>query len=259
MPELSDVEGFRRYFARQAGGRRIERVEAPDADLLRNTSAQRLGRALKGERFADPRRHGKWLLPPTRGPIVLLHFGMTGRLSWSGEDPDPHSHDRVIFPLAGGALRFRDQRKFGGVWLARDEGERTEVTGPLGPDALAVERTDLDGRLAGRRGAIKSALMDQELVAGLGNLLSDEILWQARVHPRRKARGLEEPERAAIYDALRQVLRESVEHGRVPRREGWITGARDDRGAACPRCGTKLCHSTVASRSACWCPRCQPW
>ena len=88
MPELPDVEGYRRYLARHAQGRRIERVEVPDAELVRNRSAQALGRALRGARFAEPRRHGKWLIAPAGDVELLMHFGMTGLLRWSRDASD---------------------------------------------------------------------------------------------------------------------------------------------------------------------------
>src|SRR3954470_717454 len=123
MPELSDVEGFRRYLARHAAGRRIERVEVRDATLLRNTTPQGLGHAVRGERFGEPRRHGKGLFADAGAATVAMHFGMTGLLHWTADAGYSHQHDRVVFRLDGGQLAYRNMRKFGGVWLARGEAE----------------------------------------------------------------------------------------------------------------------------------------
>src|SRR2546421_3048181 len=256
MPELPDVEGYRRYLARHAEGQRIARVDVPDPVLIRNRSGQAFGRAVKGKRFAEPTRHGKWLIAPLDGTEVLLHFGMTGHLPWS-EDSDRHQHDRLIFVCESGELRYNNMRRFGGVWLARDEHERGEVTGPLGPDAADVDRNLFDELMDPRRGAIKTALMDQRLVAGVGNLMSDEILWRARVHPSTPVRKLGSRARGRLYDALHAVVGESVRYGRVPHGERGLTRVRGDRGARGPRCGTPLRRSTIAGRTACWCPRCQ--
>jgi formamidopyrimidine-DNA glycosylase len=257
VPELPDVEGFRRYLARHAQGHAIERVEVPDRALVRNRSAQAIGRALRGERFAKPCRHGKWLFAPAGGVELLMHFGMTGLLRWSDPGERRHPHDRVIFVCEDGELRYNNMRRFGGVWLARDESERDAVTGPLGPDAATLDRDGFEQLLRGRRGGVKAALMDQRLIAGIGNLLSDEILWRAGVHPCKPAAALNSQRRARLYEALHAAVMESIRYGRVPHGERWLTRVRDDRNASCPRCGTRLRRATVAGRTACWCPRCQ--
>jgi formamidopyrimidine-DNA glycosylase len=120
-----------------------------------------------------------------------------------------------------------------------------------------MERQDFLALLAGRRGAVKGVLMDQSSIAGLGNLLCDEILWRARIDPFSAVDVLGERERNTIYDEMRAVLHESNRHGRVPPKESWLTGARDDREGACPRCGTGLRRGRLGGRTTCWCPRCQ--
>lgn len=251
------MEGFRRHLARHAQGHRIERVDAPDRRLLRNRSPQAFGRALSGERFERPRRHGKWLFAPVGDVELLLHFGMTGLLRWAASERPRDRHDRVIFVCDDGELRYNDMRRFGGVWLARDEDERVAVTGPLGPDAAALDRERFEELLAGRRGGVKAALMDQRLIAGIGNLLSDEILWRACIHPSTPLSTLDQRRRERLYEGLRTAVSESLRYGRIPHGERWLTAVRDDRDARCPRCGTHLRRSTIAGRTACWCPRCQ--
>jgi formamidopyrimidine-DNA glycosylase len=257
MPELPDVEGFRRYLERHVRGRAIDHVEVPDAELVRNRTPQALGRALKGARFAAPMRHGKWLIAPAGDVELLLHVGMTGKLQWSRDAADRHRHDRIVFALDGGELRYNNMRRFGGVWHARDGAERDEITGPLGPDAAALDFDAFEQLLDGRRGSLKAALMDQRLLAGIGNLLSDEIAWRARVHPAAPVAKLGARRRRRVYDALEATVRESIPHGRVPHAEGWLTRVRDTREPACPRCATRLRRTTIAGRTACWCPRCQ--
>jgi formamidopyrimidine-DNA glycosylase len=257
MPELPDVEGFRRVLAGHAKGRRIDAVEVLDATLLRNTTPPALGRALKGHRFADPDRHGKWLLAPAGEVIVLMHFGMTGLLEWAPRDADRHPHDRIVFLCQGGELRYRNMRKFGGVWLARDENERQKATGGLGPDAQDLSRKDFHDLLARRRGAVKPALMDQKLLAGVGNLLSDEVLWRARMSPRAQLTSLSRRRRDALYDALHESIRESNRLGRIPHGPKWLNAVRDHKQAECPRCGARLRKATIGGRTACWCPSCQ--
>jgi formamidopyrimidine-DNA glycosylase len=255
VPELPDVEGFRRYFARHATGKPIVGVEVLDRDLVRNATPRALGQALKGQRFERAARHGKWLIAETGGPDVLLHFGMTGLLHWSRDQSGRHPHDRVVFRFPDGELRYRDMRKFGGVWLARDDRELESVIGQLGPDATRVDRERFRELLARRRGQVKPALMDQTLIAGLGNLLVDEILWQARINPRKPIERLRERDIDRIHEAMTDVLREANRRGRVPTVEGWLTDVRDDRDARCPRDGTRLRREQVGGRTTVWCPR----
>lgn len=256
MPELPDVEGFRRYLAEHAEGRRVKEVHA-DPNILRNTTPKDLGRALVGGTIGAGRRHGKWLACPVDGITLLMHFGMSGSLVWSGEEPERHRHDRLFLVLEGGELRYRSMRKLGGVWLVREDQDLEEVTGPLGPDAARFDRDDLAKLLAEKRGGIKAALMDQRFVAGLGNLTVDEILWRARVHPRAPVPDLDDDALSRIDERTEQVLRESIELGRVPPDDTWLTGRRDRREATCPRCETPLQRATVAGRTTVFCPRCQ--
>jgi formamidopyrimidine-DNA glycosylase len=250
MPELPDVEGFRRV-AERASGRRIERVDLLDRTLLRGGRAS----AVEGERLGRFERHGKWLMAPAGDAEVLMHFGMTGRLDWERRGTQRHVHDRIVFVCRGGELRYRDMRKFGGVWISRRGRER--VTGPLGPDATEVGLEGFRELISGRRGSLKAALMDQRLIAGLGNLMVDEIAWRARVDPRTAVGRLSRRRVERLWRAMDEVVRESIPTGRVPSAEGWLTAVRDQRDAHCPRCGARLLRGTVAGRTTVWCARCQ--
>jgi len=258
VPELPDVEHFRRFFGDHAEGRTVSAVWA-DPAIVRNATPQGLGRALKGRRFDDPDRHGKWLICWTDGPALLLHFGMTGDLVWSGDEPRRHRHDRLAVGFVeGGELRYRNMRKLGGVWLAHDPEEVAVVLGPLGPAALDLRRRQFAGLLARRRGGVKAALMDQTLVAGVGNIIADEVLWHARIHPRRRIEALPPWERDRLYTELRKVLRVSVErYHDLPGMRRWLSTVRGLPGAACPRCGTPLARTTAAGRTTYFCPTCQ--
>lgn len=258
MPELPDVEGFRRVLAEHAEGHEVNRVEVLDEGVLRGVRPRELDQALAGQWLRSPGRHGKWLLAHTDGPTVLLHFGMTGDLRWSPADEPRHRHDRVVFIIDEGELRYRDMRKLQGLRLARDRGAIERELAELGPDASAVSRKDFDALVASRRGSVKAMLVDQSVVAGLGNLLADEILWHARIHPRAQCRDLTPEQRGRLHQRMRNVLRSAIPTGRVPPRPDWLTGVRDDPDAECPRCGTPLRRGRSAGRSTVWCPQCQP-
>jgi formamidopyrimidine-DNA glycosylase len=254
MPELPDVEGFRRVFASHAAGRPIEHVEVRDKGVLRGVTAERLSRTLTGRRFSEPGRHGKWLIAPAGPDAVALHFGMTGSLHWG----EPDRHDRVVFVFSDGELRYRDMRKLQGLRLLDYPRGVEDLLAGLGPDATEMTAKKWDEVLRGRRGQLKATLVDQSVVAGIGNLLADEILWRAGLHPRVSCARLGKNEFAGLAGATRGVLRQSIKVGRVPPRKSWLTGRRDEPAGACPRCGTILAHGRAGGRGTTWCPRCQP-
>ena len=254
MPELPDVEGFRRTFVERAKGKRVRAVRGIDRSMLRSTSPQGLARALDGRRFGDPERQGKLLVCPADGVALLLHFGMTGTFVWCTSGSPPHQHDRMTLVFDDGELRYRNMRKFGGIWLAHDQRELEQIRGRLGPDWQAVSRTQFDALVERRNASIKAVLMNQSVAAGLGNLTADEALWQARVDPRRRASSLDPSERRLLYQKIQKVLRDSVPYGLVPAKRSWLTGARGRRDARCPRCGARLKRETVAGRTTYFCP-----
>jgi formamidopyrimidine-DNA glycosylase len=259
MPELPDVEDYRRIFVLRAVGRTVRGVEA-DPTVVRNADVPTLRRALVRRTFAEPTRHGKWLLCWTDGPALLLHFGMTGHLVSSEDERDRHRCDRLAIAFTDGTeLRYRNMRKLGGIWLAHDADDVAAITGSLGPDALTVSRTEFLRRLERRRGGVKAALMDQSLVAGVGNLIADEVLWQARLHPMRRIETLTPDERRALFSRMHAVLREAVQrYDYVSRKRSWLNHVRGLPGARCPRCGTPLGRTAAAGRTTWFCPACQP-
>ena len=256
MPELPDVEYFRRTLAEFGLGREIRQILVTDPGILRNADPVEVDRAMRGRRLGEPERRGKWLIAPTDAPALLIHFGMTGDLLWSRDGSDRHRHDRVIVVFDAGEIRYRNMRKLGGAWLASSSEDVEALLGHLGPDALGLDRKEFLARLDRRRGRIKAALMDQSFVAGIGNLLADEILWRARIHPRRPIESLVEDERATLYRTLRTVVRRTVDRypgGFSPR---WMR-ARGRPRARCPRCDTGLAKTVVGGRTTYFCPNCQ--
>ncbi|WP_369363186.1 Fpg/Nei family DNA glycosylase [Streptomyces sp. CG4] len=259
MPELPDVEGFRRVLDGCGPGRCVRRVDVRDTGVLRGVGVRRLRREVEGRRLGRPWRHGKLLIVPVGdGPALVWHFGMTGELVCARADDPPAAHDRVVLTLDDDRqVRYRDQRKLQGIRLAPNQRALQRMLERLGPDALDMTRADFLNLLAARRGAVKAVLMDQSLVAGLGNLLSDEILWRARVAPRRPARALDSAEARHVFTAMRGVLATATRAGRVPPRRTWLTGHRDDGEPVCPRCGERLRSHRVAGRRSVWCAHCQ--
>ncbi|MGH6942955.1 MAG: Fpg/Nei family DNA glycosylase, partial [Geminicoccaceae bacterium] len=184
MPELPDVEIYKRHLDQTSLGRRIERVAVNDARILGKLAARTFAARLEGNRFEDTRRHGKHLLVRlARKGWLTLHFGMTGTLRFFEEEADDPKYDRVRFDFEDGHLAYVNRRMLGRVGLADDAGAFIRAQ-DLGPDALdpAFDRKALERALAGRRRDLKTLLMDQAVVAGIGNIYADEILFQARLH-----------------------------------------------------------------------------
>jgi formamidopyrimidine-DNA glycosylase len=258
VPELPDVEGFRRDLARALPGQRVRKVDVHDAGVLRNTTARTFARELTGHRFDEPRRHGKWLVLPTDGPTLLVHSGMTGHPYYTNGDEAGWGPERLVIALDRGALRYADLRKLRGVWLAGEDDDVTGVMGEQGPDALGIDLRSFAKTLDGRRGTLKPTLMDQSVIAGLGNLLVDEICWRARLNPSRRTRSLGEDDVRVLHTAMKRVLATAVRHGCVPSLPRWLTRVRDEPDPSCPRCGARLMRGRVGGRTSLWCPRCQP-
>jgi formamidopyrimidine-DNA glycosylase len=257
VPELIEVEAYRRA-ATAVVGRRVVHVRAPDPWFLkRGATASLLQHALVGARFDAADRHGKLLLLPTdRGAVLGLRFGMTGRIVVDGTAPvegleygpsrfDPAWDRFGVDFRGGGSLVISDPRRLGGVELDPD---RTH----LGPDASTLGVADLREALDGSTAPLKSVLLDQSRVAGLGNLLVDETLFGAGLDPRRPAGGLGADDTRRLARAVRGTV------ARLGRRGGSHTGDLQEhrrRGGTCPRCGVGLCRGTVGGRTTYWCPR----
>ena len=255
MPELGDVEGFRRLVGRLDGAT-IEAIEVHDEGVLRNRSAGEFVNVLLGQQIGAPYRTGKWLQVPVGDVIVLFHFGMTGSLSM-GDANEAQRYDRVVFSTDAGQLRYRDLRKLRGIYVATTAAEVDAIIGPLGVDALGISAEQLHHCLRPGRTSIKAALIDQTRIAGIGNFLSDEILWRAGINPKTSTSVLTGEQWTRLHRSLRRVVQGAARAGHTPRGPRWLTGARWRDPATCPACGFELERGVVGARSSVWCPVCQ--
>lgn len=256
MPELPEVEVYRRRFAACALRRRIAAVEVTDARVLHRTTERELRSALAGERFVATRRHGKHLFArATGGRWLYLHFGMTGDLHCGTAAP---RFARFIARFANGELlAFEDMRLFGRVGLLSDP-DSFIAEKRLGIDPLDASfgQAAFDECVARRRGSIKVLLMNQTVVAGLGNLWVDEILFQTGIDPRARAERLSGPSRRRIVDAMQRILRTAIarQEANRPLPSSYLIENRT-LGDRCPRCGEgRLRRIVVAGRTTYFCP-----
>jgi len=254
MPELPEVELYARYFAKHALRRRIARVRVLDDRILGEQRRPKFTRALTGKSFARVHRHGKHLFADAHDQWLHLHFGMSGDLAFYRDEVQPR-FARVIFDFDDGAhFAFEDMRLFGVVELTPDP-ETYVREHDLGPDPLDRKFTlaAFRERVEGKRGAAKAVLMSQDVIAGIGNLYADEILFQTAIHPRRALSG---EDAKPVYAAMRKILTSTIERkargGSYPAK--WLTPHREE-GERCPRCGGEIGRAVVFGRTTYFCRR----
>jgi formamidopyrimidine-DNA glycosylase len=273
MPELPEVETIARSLAPRLKGRTIAGTELVFRPLLRRGGRKGL-EALIGRRVLGVRRRGKMLLVGIEGGRTLVfHLKMTGQFLFAGEGTPRDKHTRLVIRFADGRdeLRFRDVRKFG--FLVCAEGDPAATCGELaclGPEPLEVGLPEFRAVLKGRRGRVKSLLLDQKRIAGVGNIYADETLFEARIHPETATSSLGARAVERLYHALRKILASAVEAGGSTLTDEGYRDADgnpgdfqfahkvyDRTGEPCLVCGTPIHMKRVGGRSSHFCPRCQ--
>lgn len=290
MPELPEVEVTRRAIEKTLVGRRIARVKTTAPSYFFLTPPARLRRALAERSVVELTRHGKYLVALLDdGARLLLHLGMTGQLFAAGARsvrllsaerrstldpakqkafrPDEHTHLELEFADGPPGLFFRDIRKFGKVRLLA-RGESDPRLDKLGIDALVATGAVLYAAARRRSVPIKSLLLEQSVIAGIGNIYADEALFLARVRPTRVSRRVDAKECDAIAKAARRVLERAIVMGGSSiddfvRPDGSDGAYQTERkvyareGEPCPRCRTPIRRIVIGQRSAHFCPECQ--
>lgn len=272
MPELPEVETVRRSLEPGLYDGAIVAARAGALALRQRPIDRKALSGLVGARFTAARRHGKYLLLDTDRRSLLVHLGMSGRLLLADAASPVAPHTHVELTLSSGkALRFVDPRRFGVVRVyAREALARAPELAALGPDPLGAgfDATGFAAALGRTRRDLKSALLDQRLVAGLGNIYVSEVLFEVGLSPRRRADRTTRAQRAALHDAVRRVIARAVENrgtsfsdyvdaeGRAGDHQHalWVY-ARE--GQACRRCGTIIRRIVQGARSSFYCPLCQ--
>lgn len=273
MPELPEVETVRRVLEPQIKGLTIEAVKVSRPEVIARPTAEDFCRDLAGQAVSAVTRRGKFLgVTLESGDRIVLHLRMTGCLLVTPADYPVEKHTHVVFCLGGKTeLRFSDTRRFGRFWLIRAGEEDTySGAGKLGLEPLGEELTPgyLEARLGKRKRAIKACLLDQSVVAGIGNIYSDEILFAAGIRPARPAYSLTAGEWERLTAAIRSQLAFFIEKNAIPPEEYLAGRGQDYRntpflrvyghgGEPCPGCGKALCQAVIGGRSSVYCPACQ--
>lgn len=247
MPELPEAERARQTLERVLG-RRIQGVDDHDAYVCRPHQTGEIDSALTGRRFVEAHRRGKFLwLDTDDGPTLGLHLGMTGRIVLDDTEPHP-TWDRFTVRFEDGSrFSLRDKRRLGRAVLNPDLGH-------IGPDAADADRDSFRRAVGAGRALVKARLLDQGAVAGIGNLLADQALWQARIAPVRLTGTLSDEELDRLRREVRAAVRSAIRRGGA--HTGEFIPARVPEGI-CPRCGTELRQARVGGRTTYWCPACQ--
>ena len=274
MPELPEIETYMRQFNKSVKGRKVVDVKLLWDGAVRHPKPRTFVRRLKGQTLGEAERRGKFLIIPLEsGDTLVIHFGMTGVLHYLPPEEERSPHTRAIFRLDDGKeLRYVDIRKRGGLYLVkgRDFSKIPELQN-IGVEPLSDDFSlgALRGMLEGRRQQLKPFLMRQDVIAGIGNIYSNEILWEAKLHPLRNTADLTDAEVRRLHRAIRKVLREGVElqgcsieefldlYGRPGRYEERLRVYQRE-GQPCPRCGAKIVRIVVGGRGTYYCPKCQP-
>ena len=269
MPELPEVETIvRQLRARGAEGREVLSVKVNWARTVEPFSISTFSKQIRGTTIDEISRVGKWMLfSLNSGKTIMIHLRMSGSISIS-----PSAHDRIVLKLSDGlTLHYRDTRKFG-RWKLVDDPE--VVLDKLGPDALTPRFSPkyFSAAMGKRHRMIKPLILDQSIVAGLGNIYADEALWESQIHPERLSDTLSDAELATLHKAIKQVLKVGVRNRGTSLGDG-KTNYRDVEGASgghraqvkaygrtgkpCKRCGSLLEKMVVAQRGTHFCPVCQ--
>lgn len=253
MPELPEIESFKEYFESKASKKTVTKVDINDEKVLEG-SGHSFQMRMKDQTLVSCSRYGKYLfveLP--RDESLMFHFGMTGKFQYYKEDEEEPKYSRIIFNLGdGGKIAFVCRRKLGRVGLV-DSKEDFIKEHELGPDALSLKWEEFQEAMKGRSGKVKSILMNQQVIAGIGNVYSDEILFQADIAPQTGVDKLNEKELKTVFEKIKSVLPEVIKNsGKGEYPEGYLHDFRKE-GETCPKCGGEIVKASVGGRSAYYC------
>lgn len=258
MPELPEVETFKRYIERTSLEKVVVKAEVKNPVVVRPARPEDVVRAVEGSEFLSVRRHGKQLfLELGQGGWMTWHFGMTGEPVFFDRPSEEPRFDRFLLTFEHGRLAFDDPCMLGRIGVTPSPEEFIERK-RLGEDALSVAEKRFVDLMERSRGSVKNALMDQHKIAGVGNIYADEVLFQCRIDPRAEVSSLDNADLKCMHRSMKRVLRRSIEVGtdfaQLPKT--YLLHYRR-KGAPCPKCGGVMDTVTLGGRTSYFCPSCQ--
>ena len=266
MPEIPDLEAIRGFLEQEMTGRPLQAVELRYPWLVRSEDGLD---SLVGHSFGSVSRYGKFLLfAIDDGRVMVVNSMLTGRFHWAEAGDRRRPGTCILLDFGEQQLRYSDARRMGRWYIV--DGDALDAVpqfGELGPDALEIDEESFLAHLKRHRGQVKNVLTNQKFLAGIGNAYSDEILWEARLHPHRRVATMDDDQRRALFHAMRAtfqwaqpLIEAEVAGGLYQRNEEWRAHLRVHRqaGEPCPRCGAIVKGQTRSGRETNYCLQCQP-
>jgi formamidopyrimidine-DNA glycosylase len=256
MPELPDVETFKRYIDSTALHKKIEKAQVTNEKILEDTQKNYLESSLHGEKFVESKRHGKYLfLKTTNDQWMIVHFGMTGFVKYFKDESDKPDHTRLLLHFDNDYfLSYDCQRMLGKINLIKNKEDYIKMKG-LGDDALKISYELFEKKLKNRKGMAKSTLMNQSILSGIGNIYADEILFQSGIHPKTKMNHLNEDDFQNMYEKMQEIfdvaIKSQVDTDEFPKTYIIPNRTKDGR---CPKGDKKLEKTKVNGRTTYYCP-----
>lgn len=273
MPELPEIATIKSVLEQQVKGSAVRRITVNRPEVIAHPAADEFCRGVTGQTISAMARRGKFLIFHLKNQSrIIVHLRMTGCLLVAPPEYPIEKHTHIILHLSSGMeLRYADTRRFGRFWLIK-ENEEDQYSGiaKLGIEPLSSECTAeyLQSRLRRRKRAVKECLLDQSVIAGIGNIYSDEILFRAKIHPCAPASSLTGGEWKCLSKEISDCLRYFIEKNRITPEDYLETKGQDYRntpflqvyghaGESCPHCGITLVRTVIGGRSSVYCPVCQ--
>ncbi len=256
MPELPDVEVFRKTIEKNSVGKTIDDYTLHKKELLEN-SKRKLNEII-GKKIESTLRRGKYcFIELGNSGWLALHFGMTGTVSFFKEEEEEPEYSAFSLHFKNGNLSIISKRKLGKIEICDSPDDFAEEN-DIGKDALELNQNEFLDLMKQKRGGVKSALMDQSLFSGIGNIYSDEILFQSRFHPKADLSGIDEKKLKELYRKITEVLKKAIEAEADPEKlpKNYLIPVRKE-GEKCPYCEGKVKKIKVSGRGCYYCPSCQ--
>jgi len=258
MPELPDVEVLRQHFYHSSLNKKIINIKKIESSLLEGIDKKSFIDKLKGSNFTATARHGKYFFALTDKNIwLVLHFGMTGNFIYQRKKTEIPEHTRAYFEFSNSSISYICVRKLGMISLVSSKEEFINKK-KLGPDAINISKKEFMKRIKNAK-MIKSGLMDQKSIAGIGNIYADEILFQSKIHPKTKADKLDDRALEKLYENIQKVLKTAIDKkvnvDEFP--SSWLIHKREENEKCPGKYKGRVKKTKVNNRSAYYCPSCQ--